>query len=428
MTNDHCPGVLRLHEAADGWMARVRLPGGRLPPEALDAIDRVATLGNGVVELTSRASLQVRGLPAAAGELVASRLGIAGLMPSLPHDRVRNILASPVAGRHPRSIAGTDDIVAELDRGLCGDPGLAELPGRFLFAVLDGSGALGAHRADVSLEASLLDGEAAFRLRLAGASTTLTVTPAEAAELVLAAARGFLDLTRADGVDVWGVAALEDGARRLARRLGGDLVESAGFWTSSADDAAVVKAYPLALGALSQPDGRVAITTMPPLGRVDSVMLRGLAACTRRHGGEVRISSRRTVTVIDLPPADSPSVAEELGSLGLTSSPSSGWNGLSACAGKGACVKARVDVRAAAEERAGVRDAGTPAEHWSGCERRCGRPPGSPMSVFAAETGLIVELAGRAQAVATVAEAMELLGGCSPTASLPENAPAGAPA
>jgi hypothetical protein len=50
------------------------------------------------------------------------------------------------------------------------------------------------------------------------------------------------------------------------------------------------------------------------------------------------------------------------------------------------------------------------------------------VSVFAVEAGLIVELAGRTQAVATVAEAMELLDGCSPAASVPENAPAGAPA
>ena len=65
---------------------------------------------------------------------------------------MRNILASPVAGRHPRSVAAVDDLVTELDQTLCTVPALAELSGRFLFAVDDGSGLVG-HAADVTLVA-----------------------------------------------------------------------------------------------------------------------------------------------------------------------------------------------------------------------------------------------------------------------------------
>jgi sulfite reductase beta subunit-like hemoprotein len=364
---DRCPGVLRLHEAADGWMARVRLPGGRLSPEALEIIGDVAALGSGLVELTSRASVQIRGLAIGSGDAVATRLETAGLMPSVRHDRVRNILASPVAGRHPDSLAGADEVVAELDRGLCADLGLAELPGRFLFAVVDGSGTLGPHRADVSLEAAQLGGGVVFRLHLSGVPTTLTATMANAAGLALEAARGFLELASADGVHVWGLSGLREGPQRLASRLGGDL----------APDHAPSIGAPLQVGTLTQSNGRATVTVMPPLGRLHGLTLRKLAQCSRRRRCVVRISPRRTVSLIDLELPAAPTVTSELSSLELVTSSRSGWNGLSACAGKGACAKALVDVRRAAEQRAGVRDGGSPAEHWSGCERRCGEPPGA---------------------------------------------------
>ncbi|MBX6767456.1 MAG: hypothetical protein IRY90_09950, partial [Actinomadura rubrobrunea] len=60
---DACPGALQVHEAADGPLARVRLPGGVIRAEQLRVLaDCAATLGNGVIELTSRGNVQVRGL------------------------------------------------------------------------------------------------------------------------------------------------------------------------------------------------------------------------------------------------------------------------------------------------------------------------------------------------------------------------------
>jgi precorrin-3B synthase len=47
-----------MHEAADGWLARVRVPGGRLSSDALLALAAVSEeLGNGLVDLTARANV-----------------------------------------------------------------------------------------------------------------------------------------------------------------------------------------------------------------------------------------------------------------------------------------------------------------------------------------------------------------------------------
>jgi sulfite reductase beta subunit-like hemoprotein len=374
---DRCPGVLRLHEAADGWLARVRLPGGRISSSGLAAVADVAALGNGLVELTSRASLQVRGLPAGGGLRAAEGLEAGGLLPSIAHDRVRNVLASPVGGRHPRALCPTDEIVAELDRGLCADPRMASLPGRFLFAVDDGSGLADHGRADVALVAQRA---ACLRLWLGGTPTSLAAAPCDAPRLALRAAGAFLDVLAEVDEPAWRIADVEGGPARLARRLGGEELPTGAFAASGRGLAA------LDIGSFDQIDGRFGLTVFPPLGRLDLHGVRGLAALVC----EVRLSTARTLSILDVPAADIDLLTAELSALGLVTSGGSGWHGLSACAGLGACASARVDVRAAASERARVRAPGAPAEHWSACERGCGRPPGVPLSVVATGDGVEV--------------------------------------
>ena len=324
---DRCPGVLRLHEAADGMLARVRLPGGRLDAHGLIGLADAAGLGNGLVELTSRASIQVRGL--AGPQPCASILAGAGLLPSVTHDRVRNILASPVAGRHPGSVAETDDLVAELDRRLCEEPALAALSGRFLFAVDDGAGLVG-RSADATLVAVGVD-----RFLLDG-----------------------VELDRDEAID----AVLQHARAKLGADSGVPAFTPPGG-----------PARTPGLGVLRQRDSRVALTVMPQLGRVDAIILRALADMS----DDVRLSVARTLTLVDVDPADAPETLCRLEALGLIADSASGWVGLTACAGRGACSRARFDVRAAASRRAAERPPAAPAEHWAGCERNCGRPAGA---------------------------------------------------
>ncbi|HWD77130.1 MAG TPA: hypothetical protein VG371_18485 [Solirubrobacteraceae bacterium] len=349
---DRCPGVLRLHEAADGRLARVRLPGGRIDHRGLRAVADAAMLGNGLIDVTSRASLQIRGLGAGSADRCAAILAAAGLLPSPSHERVRNILASPVAGRHPHSVAATDDLVVELDRAICAEPALTTLSGRFRFGVDDGSHLLGERGADVVLMASAPD---EFALLIDGVATGRRATRADAAALAVAAARGLMHGE---------ASAIQANPARVTRRL--------------------------ALGRLEQADRRIAVTVMPRLARLNPGTVRALGALAHQRGTDVRLSPQRTLTLPDLDPSTVEATEGRLRSLGLIDDPGSGWHGLSACSGLGACARALHDVRAEAERRAGERGVDDPPEHWAACERRCGCPPRVHIAYTATKAGMEV--------------------------------------
>jgi len=383
-----------LHRAQDGWLARVRVPGGRLDACQLRALARAAALGSGLVEVTSRANVQLRGLPADAGARLHGILGDAGLLPSVAHDRVRNVLASPLAGRHPRACAAIDDLVAALDRGLCADPTLAELSGRFLFAVDDGSALALEPPADVALIAR---GEDSFALALAGEETTAVLRRYEAVDAALAAARAFLCERRRRGEEAWRIGELPAGAASVALALGSAVVGPLGICGDERHKP----------GVLAQRDGGFALTALAPLGRLDGEDLPALA----RLAPEIRLGVGRTLTVLDVSPREAPRLAGALAALGLELRADSGWTGLSACAGLGRCPRARLDVRTAAARRARRRRPRAPAEHWAACERRCGERAGQEVAIAPLPAGerIAVRIAGREHEAATLEAALAML-------------------
>jgi precorrin-3B synthase len=378
---DRCPGSLTLYEAADGWLARVRVPGGRIDSHQLRALVRACALGNGLVEITSRANLQLRGLSASADRDLAPSLGAAGLLPSATHDRARNILASPVAGRHPRARADTDMLVADLDCRLCAEPELAELSGRFLFAVDDGSGLGLSQPVDVALVAR---DQQTYALIVAGRVLSELVPAERAAAVAVSVARSFLAIRERVGGRAWRITELY-GWSAIHERPAGHAVSP---------------------GRLVQRDGRVAVTALAPLGQLDAAGLGRLAALT----AEVRLGSGRTVTVCDVDRDEATQVEHELRALGLVLDPASGWTGLSACAGLGRCARAKLDVRSVAAGRAHARGPGALPEHWAACERRCGAPGEEAVVISADDDGISVRSTRSECRVRSLDEALTALG------------------
>jgi len=366
---DACPGVFALHDAADGALARVRLPGGAIDAAALRVVAGCAEeLGDGAVHLTSRGNMQLRGLRRDDPRL-AARLAAAGLLPSATHERARNVLASPLSGI-AGGLADVRDLARELDRGLCARPALATLSGRFLFALDDGRGDVAAEDPDLCWQAV---GPDDGRLLVAGAPVA-RVPRSRAVTALLDAAEAFL--AESDGA--WRTLPAATGSAPAAPAPvgpGGDAKPHAptGGPGGSAERLAGHAGPPL--GWVGE---GAALVCAPVLGEMSAAQVRVLAATAPR----VVVTPWRTVVL-----PDAPSGADaRLAAAGFVVDPASPVPLVSACAGRPGCAKALADVRA--DARAGLA-AGRFAErvHLSGCARRCGSPRGPHRALVALADG-----------------------------------------
>jgi precorrin-3B synthase len=352
---DACPGALQLHQAADGALARVRLPGGVISPGQLEVLAHAATrFGSPAMELTSRGNIQLRAITdtAAVAEIVAA----AGLLPSQTHERVRNIVASPLSGR----VEGTTDIrglVAELDEAIQSEPALAELPGRFMFGIDDGRADISGLGADAG--AHFL-GDATAALLLAGRDTGVRLKPPGVVPALVAVATQFA----AKRGKAWRVAELTDSAPLLQP------------FTPTADRGAT---WPPVIrppvGWLPQEDGRIALGAAAPLGVLQARVAEFLATIN----APMAITPWRSVLVFDLDEGVADTALRVLAPMGLVFDENSPWLSVSACTGSPGCEHSAADVRA--DATAALDDPSDRHRHFVGCDRACGSPPAGEVLV-----------------------------------------------
>ncbi|MEU1194699.1 cobalamin biosynthesis protein CobG [Streptomyces sp. NPDC005813] len=370
---DACPGSLRLHAADDGALARIRVPGGVLTTCQAQALGHAARrLGDGDLHLTSRGNVQLRGLRGGCGAELAEILDAAGLLPSREHERVRNIVASPMSGLDGRGSQDVRPWLTALDAALCASRAAMGLSGRFLFALDDGRGDVAGLGADVTVRA-IADGGAWL------APGSVRVASHDASRAALAAAEAFLEVARSRGARAWRMSDLALSEGEMAQLIRDRLTaESIGHEDHPAPDD-VADGPPLGVvgGALS---------VHVPLGRLSARQWQEL---TDVSDPELRLTPWRGV-VVPTPGTTTAQAAESLarlGAAGLVTDLASPWLRVGACIGRPGCAKALADVRA---DAARTLDAAGRADlplYWSGCERRCGHPRGDHVDVVAAPGG-----------------------------------------
>lgn len=198
-----CPGALRPMESGDGWVVRIRPRGGRLTQAQAAGIAASARAhGNGRIDLTGRANLQLRGVtPASHAPLIADLRALELIDADLATERRRNVTVTPFAD------AETDRLAAALEAVLA-DSDLT-LPAKFGFAVDTGPAPVLAEApADIRLERNP-DGRVILRADGMGAGAA-TGNPARDA---VALARWFLDHGGAPGGRGRMAALIASGAR-----------------------------------------------------------------------------------------------------------------------------------------------------------------------------------------------------------------------
>lgn len=393
---DACPGALRLHAADDGALARVRVPGGVLTVrQARVLADAALRLGDGELHLTSRGNVQLRGLPDACGGELAGLLEEAGLLPSPEHERVRNVVASPLSGLDGRGAREVRPWLTALDAALCASTAARGLSGRFLFALDDGRGDVASLGADVTVRATAGDGAL---ISLGSARESLRVAADDAPGAALLAAEVFLEFARDAGERVWRVDELGPRSAELAVAVRRRVAES-GIGCVPKDDGvptdgaltygSPTDGLPKGAAAVGGPSPGVhgsALCVHAPLGRLTAVQWREL---TDAAPVELRLTPWRGIVVPapDTTASDRGAALSRLAAAGLVTDPSSPWLRVGACVGRPGCGKSRADVRADAARTLAAAGASHLPLYWSGCERRCGHPGGGHVDVLAAPDG-----------------------------------------
>ena len=344
---DACPGALQVHPAADGALARVRLPGGMITAQQLETLALAATQwASPAMELTSRGNIQIRAVTDTGA--LTEALSASGLLPSETHERVRNIVASPLSGRVGRD-ADIRAMVGELDDAIQAQPELAALPGRFLFGIDDGRGDISGMAADAGVQ---IVGDSAALL-LAGRDTGVRLPPREAVPTLVTVAGRFAE----ERGTHWRISELDDTEQLLTD-----------FAVTAEPGATWPPVSRPPVGWIEQDDGRVALGAAVPLGVLNARVAEYLAAIN----APMVITPWRSVLVFDLTEDVADVALRVLAPMGLVFDENSPWLSVSACTGSPGCERSAADVRA--DAAAAINEPATGHRHFVGCDRACGSP------------------------------------------------------
>jgi precorrin-3B synthase len=401
-----CPTLSHPMQTGDGLLARLSPVAAGIAPQALLGLAEAARRhGNGILEVTQRGSLQIRGLTessavAMAAEVEQLRIAVRAGLP---------VETGPLAGLDPEELADARPL-ADAIRAAAG-----RLDGRLgpkVSVVVDGGGRVGLHEvlADVRLDAVMQDGAVLWQVALAGTRATARPLGLFDASDARALALAGLEAIAALGIRARGRDIADDGRSALppsalpgispSRGEIGQLrtlpssVElksstpqlristPGGEIAGRPEGGAVPPAYQLAPIALA--DTRHAVPVAVPFGSIDAAALVDLIRSTPTLQ-EARLAPGRRLLLILPDRADAGSTRLFAHRLGFIINPEDSRLDIVACPGAPACASGRILTRDIAKALAG--GGLLPALHVSGCAKRCAAPRHEGLALIGEEAG-----------------------------------------
>ncbi|MFG1339828.1 NirA family protein [Xanthobacter autotrophicus] len=390
-------GLFHVAPAQDSFMCRMRIPNGILTHWQFRGVaDIAAAHGGNYSDVTTRANLQIREIPATDGIAVLEKLVDLGLTAKgAGADNIRNVTGTPTAGIDTQELIDTRPLAKEWHHYILNNRDMYGLPRKFNVA-FDGAGTIGAleDTNDIGFQAvEVKDGFGVapgiwLRLALGGITghkdfardTGIVVRPDEATDVAAAIVRAFIDTgDRTDRkkarlkyvLDAMGfdgfLALVEKKLGRPFTRLPGEAV---------APRAEADRLAHLGVHAQKQ-SGLNYIGVGLPVGRMSVEQMHGLADIAARLGdGDIRLTVWQNLLISGVADADVAQACTAIAALGLSTQATPLQAGLVACTGSKGCRFAAADTKGTArailahcEERL---DLDGPVNiHVTGCHNSC---------------------------------------------------------
>ncbi len=359
-------GLFYVAPTQDAFMCRLRIPGGILDAHQMRGIASIADeLAGGYADITTRANLQLREIPARNAPEVLLRLSEIGLTSrGAGADNIRNITGSPTAGIDSQELIDTRPYCRALHHFILHHRELYGLPRKFNIA-FDGGGRVAVleDTNDIALSAvQVADGFGVapgvyFRLGLGGITghrdfarpTGVVVLPDDAVRVCNAVVRAFIahgdrtDRTKARlkyVLDRMGMAVF---LAEVEKELGAPLLHV---------DEAAIRPRPVQekhghIGVHAQKQaGLNYVGVVCPVGRLTSNRLRGVAAISEQYGsGTLRLTVWQNLLISDIPDSQLGGVYDAIAALGLDWRASKLRGGLVACTGNVGCKFSASDTK-----------------------------------------------------------------------------------
>ena len=386
MRRGACPTLGQPMRTGDGLLARLRPEDCRLTLAQLRALAHAASeFGNGIVEVTARGSLQIRGLRPETVRPLEEAVFNYGIMPATG----LMVEVPPLAGIDPEELIDPRPIAQEIRQLVAAHRPLLVLAPK-LAVTVDGGGRLhlGAVIADVRLTA--ID-EQRFLLALGGDNASARKVAVVPSDRVAPAVLRVLEA----------VAALGPAAR--GREV--DLAALDGLHDPAASDIAVptqVRSF-LGVQAMQAGHGFAAACTLgigfpyrqaraaDLIAFLDDVEISGLS--------DIRLSPGHGIVLTGLHHAQASRAEDVARRHGFWTSPHEPRARISLCAGRSGCASAHFDTRAAAEavsRHAPLLLDGSISVHLSGCQKGCAHPSAAAVTLVGAPSGYALVVNGSA--------------------------------